>query len=248
MAETPRGRDSRTCGERRGAEGAGVAGIPGASAVFPSCEPLRLPAVGALVCIVPAAGESRRMGRPKQLLPFGDRTVLECVVDAALFANVGPVVVVLGHRAGDVAACLGDRPAITVVNHDYRAGMLSSVQAGVRTALPLLPCVGRRGFLFLLGDQPRIGADTVRRMACAFGTSRHGIVLPVCAGRRGHPAAYSAAYAPEILALPPDVGLREILRRHPEDVEELPLDAPGILDVLNTPQEYERLLRQEQGG
>ncbi|MBI3945382.1 MAG: nucleotidyltransferase family protein [Armatimonadetes bacterium] len=193
-----------------------------------------------LVAIILAAGESRRMGRPKQLLPYGDRTVLQRVADNVLASGVRPVIVVLGHRAEEVRASLGDRPVVPVVNTDYASGMLSSVQAGVRAALPLLMIEGRRGFLFCLGDQPQVGPEVIRAVATAFADTERGIVVPVLAGRRGHPAAYSAVYAGEILALGPGVGLREVLRRHPEDVCAVPLEEEGILADLDTPEEYRR--------
>ena len=86
----------------------------------------------ALSAVVLAAGESRRMGKPKQLLPFGDGTILERVVDTLLAAGVGEVIVVLGHLADRIRLVLGDRPVKIVINEDYREGMLSSVQCGVR--------------------------------------------------------------------------------------------------------------------
>lgn len=195
-----------------------------------------------LVAIVLAAGESRRMGTLKQLLPYGDRTLLQCVVDNALEARVGPVVVVLGHRAEEVRTSLDKRPVIVAVNPNVSFGMLSSVQVGVRAALPLLPVEGRRGFLFCLGDQPQVGSEVIRHVATAFRETAKGIVLPVVAGRRGHPVAYSAAYADEILALGPEASLRDVLRRHPEDVQEVPLESESILEDLDTPEDYQRAL------
>ena len=181
------------------------------------------------------------MGRPKQLLPFGDRTVLQCVVENALAAEVGPVLVVLGHRAEEIAGSLGGRPAGVVVNAEYRRGMLSSVQAGVRAALPLLAEPGCRGFLFCLGDQPHVGPETFRRVAGTAAAAGRGIVLPTFAGRRGHPAAYAARFAAEILALGPDATLRDLLSRHPDEVLDVPVTDAGVLLDMDTPEEYARL-------
>ena len=107
-------------------------------------------------------GRSRRMGQPKQLLPFDGRTVLACVVDAVWKAAVGRVVVVLGHQAGDwrqpgpPTGAAGGEPRLP-----RRDALLGA--GGARRA-PLLPDEGRAGFLFCLGDQPRLRADTVRRV------------------------------------------------------------------------------------
>jgi len=202
------------------------------------------------------------MGTPKQLLPFGGRTVLRCVVENLLAAQVGPVAVVLGHRAGEVAACLEGLPVTVVVNDGYRAGMLSSVQAGVQAVrewgrygehgkygkpgiptLPTLAILSHRapgGFLFCLGDQPQVGPEVIRHVVDAFCASERGIALPVSGGRRGHPAVYAAAYAAEIQALDPGVGLRELVRRHPEDVLEVPVESGAVLEDLDTPEEYAR--------
>ncbi len=75
------------------------------------------------------------------------------------------------------------------------------------------------------------------------GRGRPGnIVLPRFGDRRGHPAAYSAAYADEILALGPENSLRDVLARHPSDVLEVRLDDAGILEDMDTPDEYEKAL------
>src|SRR5664279_6348180 len=88
------------------------------------------------VAIILAAGESRRMGEPKQLLPFGGTTMLECVIDAFRSSRVDQIIVVLGHKAEEISQKLGTAPQLKIVkNPHYPQGMFTSVQAGLR-ALP----------------------------------------------------------------------------------------------------------------
>src|SRR5947207_5164734 len=89
-----------------------------------------------ITAIVLAAGESRRMGRLKPLLPFGPRTVIETVVASLSASRAGEILVVTGHRSEEVEAALAQAPARVVRNPDYRRGMLSSVQCGVAAAAP----------------------------------------------------------------------------------------------------------------
>src|SRR5215475_6978410 len=122
-----------------------------------------------LAGIVLAAGESRRMGQPKQLLPFGERTILERVVDTLLTAGVGEVIVVLGHLAERVRTVLRERPVRAAVNESYRQGMLSSVKCGVRAVGP-----GYDAVLFALGDQPHIEGSVVSEVMQAYRTGKAG--------------------------------------------------------------------------
>src|SRR5262245_47834556 len=122
------------------------------------------------------------MGRPKQLLPFGESTILERVVDTLLTAGVGEVIVVLGHLAERVRPVLGDRPVRAVVNASYRQGMLSSVKCGVRA-------IGAEhdAVLFALGDQPHIESAVVREVIRAYRAGDAGIVIPRYGTKKGHP-------------------------------------------------------------
>src|SRR5262245_6258728 len=113
------------------------------------------------------------MGQPKQLLPFGECTILERVVDTLLSAGVSEVIVVLGHLAERVRTVLGDRPVRAVVNESYRQGMLSSVNCGVRAVGK-----GYDAVLIALGDQPHIEGAVVSQVMRAYRAESAGIVIP----------------------------------------------------------------------
>ncbi len=184
--------------------------------------------------LVLAAGMARRMGTTKQLLPFGDKTVLQTVVDTLCGAKLAGVSVVLGHDAEAVRESLRDRPVRFCVNEAYREGMFSSVLCGLR-ALP----ADADAVLIALGDQPQIALNAVRAVAQAYREGDKGIVIPVSGGKRGHPVLIDLPrYRREILSLSGDRGLKPVVRGHPEDTLEVPVGDEGILRDLDTPADY----------
>src|SRR3954451_16093015 len=118
-----------------------------------------------ITAIVLAAGESRRMGRLKLLLPFGTRTVIETVVDSLRASPVDEILVVTGHQSEVIEAALARAPARIVRNPDYRSGMLSSVQCGVAASAP-----ETSWFLIALADQPQLAPALVRHLLAAAET------------------------------------------------------------------------------
>lgn len=191
-----------------------------------------------IAALVLAAGEGRRMGCLKQLLPFAGRTVVECVADAAAAAGLAPVVVVLGCGAEEVRARLAGRRLLFAHNPDYTAGMLSSVQAGLRALLEAAGDV--RGFLLCLGDQPEVAPATMALVAGAL--DEESIVVPVFGDRRGHPVGFGIRHAPAILALGAGESLRDVVRRSSEWVREVPVETPSVLNDLDTPEQYRQAL------
>ena len=123
--------------------------------------------------LVLAAGMARRMGSTKQLLPFGDRTVLQTVVDTLHGADLAGVVVVLGHDADAVRESLRGRPALCCVNDAYREGMFSSVLCGLHHLPGDADAV-----LVALGDQPQIELRVVQAVVQAYREGDRGIVIP----------------------------------------------------------------------
>ncbi len=185
--------------------------------------------------IVLAAGEGRRMGRTKALLPVGD-TILAAHV-AALMRRpaLAGVIVVLGSEA-DRAAAQMPGWALTVANSRYHEGMLSSMLCGLALAEARLA----EAVLFHPVDCPLVEPETIDRVVEALQTGAR-VAVPGHAGRRGHPLALARSAWGALRAASPQRGARELLQDHPEWVTYVPGD-PGCLGDLDTPADYEQFL------
>lgn len=189
-----------------------------------------------MVCaIVLAAGRSRRMGAQKLLLPLGGRSVIARVVDEAIASPVSDTFVVVGRDEAAIREALADRPVRFVTNPDTDGEMLSSVRCGL-AAMPD-DCVAA---VVALGDQPDVTRGVIGALVEAFEATGRGIVAPTHAGRRGHPILVSLLYRDEILTRYGDVGLRGLLHAHAEDVLEVKVPSPDILEDLDEPADYAR--------
>ncbi|HXT22069.1 MAG TPA: nucleotidyltransferase family protein [Thermoanaerobaculia bacterium] len=186
--------------------------------------------------VVPAAGASSRMGRPKLALPWGASTVLESTLAALREGGVPAAVVVLAP-AGPLADWEPPAGVHTVVNPDPARGMASSILTGI-AALPAVP----DPLLVCPADLPALRASTVAALLAAY-AERGGIVVPRHGRRRGHPVLISPRWQARI----PEVaggegGLRRILELAAGAVHELPVDDPGSVRDVDTPEDYARLL------
>jgi molybdenum cofactor cytidylyltransferase len=184
--------------------------------------------------VVPAAGRSDRMGRPKLSLPLGDRTVLEHVLTALRDGGVGHTIVVIGPDTPELVPLATAAGATAHLLSEPTPDMRTTVDRGLRwleeNARPRPADV----WLLTPGDHPGISADTVRAVLAA--AERRSIVIPVCDGRRGHPTALAWRHVPAIRALPADAGINSFLRQ--QEVFELPVDDPGIVTDIDTPEQY----------
>jgi molybdenum cofactor cytidylyltransferase len=193
-------------------------------------------AVAPVAGIVLAAGGSRRMGRPKMLLPLGSGTVLGAAVAPLLDAGLAPVVVVVGSDADEVrgGAGLPDDTRLRVVrNERWAEGMASSLRCGLRE------CPGAGAVLVALGDQVGVTPERVRRLVDAWRCGAP-LAVPVHGDRASHPVVFSRALFPELLQLTGDVGARDVVTRHwgeASRLESLPLRD------LDTEEDYAAMLR-----
>ena len=183
--------------------------------------------------IILAAGESRRMDKPKQLLPLGKTTILEQTIDNYLNSEVHDVVVVLGYRAEEIVSLITKRPVRVAVNSAYREGMSTSIVAGLS-----LISDNAQGIMFALADQPFVDSQTINRLVESFGACDKSIIVPTYQGRRGHPVIFSIKYKEELLSLKGDIGGREIIHRHPGVVLEVAVNCEGICVDIDTVDTY----------
>ncbi|MBI5477756.1 MAG: nucleotidyltransferase family protein [Deltaproteobacteria bacterium] len=193
-----------------------------------------------IVGVVLAAGGSSRMGRPKQLLPFGRGTLVQAALRPFLAASsVERVIVVVGHRAEAVARAVAIDQRVTIVeNRRWREGMASSIRAAMRWVPPRTDAI-----LLGLGDQPRVPVAVVERLCAGFRAARPPaqVLIPTFHGRRGHPVLFAGGLRKALLTLDGDQGARGLIRGLTTGVQEVPVQSPGILYDCDTPEEYAAL-------
>ncbi len=191
-----------------------------------------------MICaIVLAAGQSRRMGIQKLLLPFGGKTVIAHIIDQLAASSVDEVYIVVGCQGKQVSEGLSGRPVSIVNNSNYKSGMLSSVRCGLNAISRQCETI-----LVALGDQPSITTKLIDQLLQNFASNEKQILVPLYDGRRGHPIIFSAVYRDEILTHYNDIGLRGLLHAHKEDIFELPVKTSGVLSDMDYPQDYQREL------
>jgi molybdenum cofactor cytidylyltransferase len=184
--------------------------------------------------LVLAAGGSSRLGRPKQLLPYGDGTLLEHVLATACASPFDQLIVALGGSAEDVLGTVDVRGAEVVVNDAYGEGCSSSIAA----ALPRVDSAADV-LVLMLGDQPGVTVATV----CDLMHGRGDAPIAVCRydDGRGHPFAFARSVFGELASLHGDKAVWKLLERRPELVREVRVPGPVPRDV-DTWEDYEAVL------
>ena len=177
--------------------------------------------------IVLAAGESTRFGRCKQLVPLGDKTMLERVIDNVLQSDARDLVVILGAHAEEIRRRIDLSGKRVVVNPEYARGMSTSIQAGLR-ALP----EAAEAAMIVLGDQPYVAPATMNLLIDEYRRTRAPAVVPTFNGRRGNPVVIDRALFGEMMEIRGDVGFRAILGRHP--LTTVAVEDRGVIRDIDT--------------
>uniref|UniRef100_A0A831TAV8 Nucleotidyltransferase family protein n=1 Tax=Thermorudis peleae TaxID=1382356 RepID=A0A831TAV8_9BACT len=192
--------------------------------------------MGRVAGVILAAGASRRLGQPKQLLPLRGQPVLAHTVGVARRTRLDPLMIILGHAANEIRRQV-DLTNLTVIeNPDYAEGLSTSV----RLALRHLPG-DVEAVVFLLGDQPLVEPAVVDRLIAAFCECRAPIVQPRYAEGRGNPVLIARALFPELDRLTGDTGARPLLERYGGEVHLVDVRAHRRPADLDTWEDYERL-------
>ncbi|MET0972107.1 MAG: nucleotidyltransferase family protein, partial [Thermoleophilaceae bacterium] len=188
-----------------------------------------------MVGILLGAGASKRLGRPKQTLPFGDTTLLGHVLRDVEDSSLERVVLVVGGAAEEALAPITPRRSEVVRNDSYGSGCASSLLAG-------LDAVGDvEAVMLLLGDMPGVEPAVIDRVAGAWDERRPWAAVTSYRGELGHPFVFSAAAFPELRELHGDKAVWKLIERHPEQVERIDVDRELPRDV-DTWDDYEAIL------
>jgi CTP:molybdopterin cytidylyltransferase MocA len=187
------------------------------------------------------------MGSPKALLDFRGQPFAVRILEALEALEVKTRVVVVGPDAPRIRPVLAPHDCLIVENADTDAGPIASL----RVALRALRAVQPRAALVWPVDLPHVRVATVERLLETHrradgGANEAAVVLPTFAERRGHPVLWSASLFEELLTSDAVTrhGARALLRAHAADVVAVAVDDPAVIDDLNTPEDYERLVRE----
>jgi molybdenum cofactor cytidylyltransferase len=186
--------------------------------------------------LILAAGQSKRMGQPKMLLPWGKTTVLGQILQTLKQADISDILVVTGAARIDIEKICAAHETLVAHNPDYATGeMLSSIQTGLRRLRETTPA---EAALICLGDQPQVQEGSVRAVMSRFIETGANLVVPSYQMRRGHPWLAARPLWEEILQMKSPQSPRDFLNRHASEIEYVDVDNPSILADLDTPEDY----------
>jgi molybdenum cofactor cytidylyltransferase len=184
--------------------------------------------------LVLGAGGSSRLGRPKQLLPYGEATLLDHTVATARACSFDQIVVPIGGAADDVRTTVDLSGVKVVVNYAFGKGCSSSIAAAIGAVDPRCEIL-----VLMLGDQPGVTPETIAALLAGRGDAP----LAVCRydDGRGHPLAFDRSTFAGLTDLHGDKGVWRLLDERAGEVVEIRIPGPIPLDV-DTPEDYEAVL------
>lgn len=189
-------------------------------------------------CLLLAAGQSRRLGRPKQMLEWEGDTLLSKSVDAARGLAGIPLAVVLGAHADRIRPLLDEREVLIINNPGWLEGMASSIRAGLAEITRRHP--NADGVIIMVCDQPGLDTTTLSRLIELQRSSGKPVAAAAYAGRLGTPVIFHRSVFTELLQLEGDKGARQLLMTMAGQVAVLPFEA-GALDI-DTEEDYQRFI------
>lgn len=186
--------------------------------------------------VILAAGDSERLGAPKQLFKFNGKTFIECAVDAAIEAGLKPVVVVLGYKSSKIMQALRkyNKSIRIIINKDWKLGQSTSMRVAIYSL------ISSPAIIFSLTDQPQISSNLIKLIKNKFIQENSDIVAPFAAGKRGNPVLFSRATYEDLLAVQGDQGGRSLFSKYM--VERVEWSDERILIDVDTMEDYRRLM------
>lgn len=183
--------------------------------------------------IILAAGESSRMGKPKQLLPFSGHSLIQHMVQSGLTSRCFPVVVVLGANAALIKLDISDLPVFIAENTQWEEGMASSIRIGMDMLLSVNSSV--EGVIIMLCDQPYVKATLLNHFIEEYQLTHKSLIASSYAGTLGVPALFCKSLFPILMQLKGQEGARKIIA-HVTEVHSISFPE-GEIDI-DTPEDY----------
>ena len=190
-----------------------------------------------LICIILAAGQSKRMNQSKIILPWVQNTVIENIINAFFDAGVKQIIVVTGGYRELVEEEVSKFRVKTIFNPDYQNGeMNDSLKTGLKEVPPECEAI-----FVALGDQPEISVDDLQAMIEEHKRNPEKLIIPSYSMRRGHPWLVPSTYFTELRSLKAPETMRDFIQKHEKEIQYFVVKSPAILTDLDTPEDYERL-------
>jgi molybdenum cofactor cytidylyltransferase len=195
---------------------------------------------GMVTAILLAAGSSRRMGAyNKLLLPWKGKPLVVATTENIIAAGVDDLVLVTGHEAEAITAAVSGLPVRVIHNPHYAAGMTGSIQTGISAA-------SGNGYMICLADMVSIEPEEYVLLVKAFkdeySRDIECILLPEYQGQKGNPVLFASSWREAILRHPEEDGCRTLVRSHPVHQHRIPMPTAHVLQDIDTPDEYHRLI------
>jgi len=182
------------------------------------------------------------MGSPKALLDFLGVPFVVRILEALEALEVKTRVVVLGPDAARIQPAIAGHDCMIVENPKPETGPITSLRGALRALQPLLP----DAVLVWPVDLPHVRVSTVERVIAAYRRDPDQVVVPTFAERRGHPVIWGSGLFPDLMENKAALreGARAVLHQHEGQVVTVPVDDAAVIDQVNTPKDYERLVRE----
>lgn len=188
--------------------------------------------------IILAAGASARMGQPKQLLTYNEKSLLQNACEAALHSNADHVVVVLGAQAELLSPVVEPLKLQVTINSDWQEGMSASIRCGLSAMQAAVSALGAVGLI--LSDQPFLRSKHLNTLFEKYRLNEAEIIASAYADALGTPVLFAKKYFPDLGKLRGQEGAKKLLQRYSNSISSVPFPE-GAVDI-DTPEDYAALL------
>ena len=189
--------------------------------------------------IILAAGQGKRMGTTKQLLPWGDTTVLGKSIACYNDINIDKLIIVVGYKADLIKETFSREKITWTYNENFTGDMASSFKKGFEEVDK-----DTEVLYLALGDTPAIRIETLKLMKIVYEKNKYKIIIPMVNGRKGHPVLFSKDVFKDLENVGETYNLKDVIKNHDDEVYYLQVEDENIIHDIDTIEEYETLLRK----